>query len=147
MNSLLFLVAFSPAAAAQEDADAAIAVARAKAQAQNQVKEAPVLSYAQGYKLAVETGRPLLTFVGYAPFTPNGTDAIVCQEQNLSNVVRYPNEFPAKCVLVSVPSGDDLKWFRTVTDPTEDNLWRAIIDSNGFGPKVDAGPIKSVQDC
>jgi hypothetical protein len=88
------------------------------------------LSYSAALAASVKTGKPLLVFVDLPDFAiapALATDCIVCHVGELDG-------YPARCVVVSVPSGEKVYWFRTLERPTTDLIWRAIIQSNGPGP-------------
>lgn len=110
MRSLLIVVAVlfvSPAKADDTDVAVALALAKAKVLALSKQEETPpppvktdpddgtVWSYEDGSSRAKESGKPLVTWIGYDDPSAAGSGFVTCSARQLVG-------FPDKCVIVSV---------------------------------------------
>jgi len=102
------------------------------------------LSYSDGCALAVQTDKPLVTFVGVMPPRPPLYQVVTCFAYGLPG-------YPERCIVVSVPnhSGaidcNGLHWRATLpVDATDGQIMAVVQQRSGFMPPVDpVDPIPS----
>lgn len=104
---LLALTIGQPTPDYDADARAALALAQAQAKKPAQDLEAVPLTYVEGRKQSLASGKDLWIYVG-CPSKPNPT-AVVCETESLAG-------YPSKCIVLGRPENGELLWTSTMDE-------------------------------